>query len=446
MEDILDATFYQDDFLTRTLTTSVLYDKSQLDLTFADNNNTDGINKNFDIDKNEKHEIQDHDSPNLDFLKLGSPDLEQMLFNINENNDSNFPTDEDSLTATNFGIEDDLVKNENCFTDALQQLHDKQTSLPDLSILDSIPPVKPEKRPKLNLNKKLKPDNMSTSHQSNRCKSSRAVTKQHVNNLANNMSSRNIYNNNILNNVSSQANFQKNFPQRNMSTIPTNHHSNITQTIPLNPTQISDQIVLNNQLAILNGINQDLNVQQMQQQQQQQQQQEIAFLTQAMGYHSERDSMQSHLINGAGFPQHVNQVTNQLQQKMMEQQLLQHQMNGFPMNNPSQLGQISSKGAMGIDEQTLKMFMDNPHLAPINLEIQELIKRERKKLRNRIASSKCRKRKLEREGKLEDRVKDLKEKNIELNAVANALKQQICDLKQRVMDHVGEGCQIMLPS
>jgi len=107
---------------------------------------------------------------------------------------------------------------------------------------------------------------------------------------------------------------------------------------------------------------------------------------------------------------------------------------------------MDSINSLGLDDQTLKIFMDNPHLAPINLEIQELIKRERKKLRNRVASSKCRKRKLEREGKLEDKVKDLKDKNIELNAIANALKQQICDLKQRVMDHVGEGCQIVIPS
>ncbi|XP_032241787.2 transcription factor Jun [Nematostella vectensis] len=83
-------------------------------------------------------------------------------------------------------------------------------------------------------------------------------------------------------------------------------------------------------------------------------------------------------------------------------------------------------------------------LQPIDLEIQEVVKRERKKQRNRIASSKCRKRKLEREARLENRVKDLKERNIELNAVANALKQQVCDLKQRVMDHVSEGCQVML--
>ncbi|XP_027054108.1 transcription factor Jun-like [Pocillopora verrucosa] len=91
-----------------------------------------------------------------------------------------------------------------------------------------------------------------------------------------------------------------------------------------------------------------------------------------------------------------------------------------------------------------QIVSDHGSLQPIDLEVQEIVKRERKKQRNRIASSKCRKRKLEREARLETRVKELKERNIELNAVANALKQQVCDLKQRVMDHVNEGCQIML--
>ena len=95
-------------------------------------------------------------------------------------------------------------------------------------------------------------------------------------------------------------------------------------------------------------------------------------------------------------------------------------------------------------ENQAQMVSDHGNLQPIDLEVQEIVKRERKKQRNRIASSKCRKRKLEREARLENRVKELKERNIELNAVANALKQQVCDLKQRVMDHVNEGCQIML--
>ena len=88
------------------------------------------------------------------------------------------------------------------------------------------------------------------------------------------------------------------------------------------------------------------------------------------------------------------------------------------------------------------MFADNSGLQPIDLEVQETAKRERKKQRNRVASSKCRKKKLEKEAVLETTVKELKTRNIELSTLANALKQQICDLKQKVMDHVTEGCPI----
>lgn len=81
-------------------------------------------------------------------------------------------------------------------------------------------------------------------------------------------------------------------------------------------------------------------------------------------------------------------------------------------------------------------------LPPINLELQEIVKRERKKQKNRVAASKCRKKKLEREAQLEVRVQALKDKNIELNAVANALRQQVTELKQRVLEHVAFGCQL----
>ncbi|XP_065063199.1 LOW QUALITY PROTEIN: transcription factor Jun-like [Rhopilema esculentum] len=79
-------------------------------------------------------------------------------------------------------------------------------------------------------------------------------------------------------------------------------------------------------------------------------------------------------------------------------------------------------------------------LPPIDLEVQEIVKRERKKLKNRVAASKCRKKKLEREAQLEVRVQQLKEKNIELNALANALRQQSGELRQRILDHVNNGC------
>ncbi|XP_016352035.1 transcription factor jun-D-like [Sinocyclocheilus anshuiensis] len=44
----------------------------------------------------------------------------------------------------------------------------------------------------------------------------------------------------------------------------------------------------------------------------------------------------------------------------------------------------------------MQIFGDSPPLSPIDMDTQERIKAERKKLRNRIAASKCRKRKLER--------------------------------------------------
>lgn len=94
-------------------------------------------------------------------------------------------------------------------------------------------------------------------------------------------------------------------------------------------------------------------------------------------------------------------------------------------------------------EDTLKSQAGNMlPLPPIDLELQEIVKRERKKQKNRVAASKCRKKKLEREAQLEVRVQQLKDKNIELNAVANALRQQVSELKQRVLEHVAFGCQL----
>lgn len=87
---------------------------------------------------------------------------------------------------------------------------------------------------------------------------------------------------------------------------------------------------------------------------------------------------------------------------------------------------------------------ETPPLSPINMESQERIKAERKRMRNRIAASKCRKRKLERISRLEDKVKSLKSQNSELASTANLLREQVAQLKQKVMNHVNSGCQLML--
>merc|ERR1711981_1177645 len=60
-------------------------------------------------------------------------------------------------------------------------------------------------------------------------------------------------------------------------------------------------------------------------------------------------------------------------------------------------------------------------LSPINMEVQESAKLERKRARNREAAARCRKRKLERISNLDERVNEL---------------------KQEVMEHVANGCQI----
>ncbi|XP_033976147.1 junE proto-oncogene, AP-1 transcription factor subunit [Trematomus bernacchii] len=88
----------------------------------------------------------------------------------------------------------------------------------------------------------------------------------------------------------------------------------------------------------------------------------------------------------------------------------------------------------------------SPSLPPINLEKEERIKAERKKLCNRIAASKCRKRKLERITRLEDKVRVLKNQNSNLASTAAMLREQVAQLKQKVMSHVTNGCQIAVGS
>ncbi|XP_073400683.1 transcription factor Jun [Dendrobates tinctorius] len=101
--------------------------------------------------------------------------------------------------------------------------------------------------------------------------------------------------------------------------------------------------------------------------------------------------------------------------------------------------------ALKEEPQTVpEMPGETPPLSPIDMESQERIKAERKRMRNRIAASKCRKRKLERIARLEDKVKNLKSQNSELASTANMLREQVAQLKQKVMNHVNSGCQLML--
>ncbi|XP_054843594.1 transcription factor Jun-like [Eublepharis macularius] len=81
-------------------------------------------------------------------------------------------------------------------------------------------------------------------------------------------------------------------------------------------------------------------------------------------------------------------------------------------------------------------------LSPLDAESQERLKAERKRLRNRIAASKCRRRKLERIARLEEKVKALKGQNAELAATASLLRAQVSQLQGRVRSHLSSGCHI----
>merc|ERR1711953_1129890 len=83
-------------------------------------------------------------------------------------------------------------------------------------------------------------------------------------------------------------------------------------------------------------------------------------------------------------------------------------------------------------------------VSPIDMETQEKIKLERKRLRNRQAAAKCRKRKLERISLLDDRVAQLKIENTDLAAVVKKMKSSVAALKQEVLDHVNSGCEIRM--
>lgn len=91
----------------------------------------------------------------------------------------------------------------------------------------------------------------------------------------------------------------------------------------------------------------------------------------------------------------------------------------------------------------VQSFGESPPLSPIDTDSQERMKAERKRLRNRIAASKCRMRKLERISRLEDKVKTLKSHNTDLASTASLLREQVAQLKQKVLTHVNSGCQLL---
>lgn len=105
---------------------------------------------------------------------------------------------------------------------------------------------------------------------------------------------------------------------------------------------------------------------------------------------------------------------------------------------------IYSRKLVKEEPQTVPCFTTSPPLSPIDMGQQETAKLERKRARNRVAARKCRTRKLERISRLEIRVAEIKDHNTQLQENAAKLRDQVFKLKQKIMDHVNSGCQVML--
>merc|ERR1712020_746444 len=97
----------------------------------------------------------------------------------------------------------------------------------------------------------------------------------------------------------------------------------------------------------------------------------------------------------------------------------------------------------GEDDEESLLSPGASGVSPIDMETQEKIKLERKRLRNRQAAAKCRKRKLERISQLDDRVSQLKTENGDLAAVVKKMKASVATLKQEIMEHERSGCEIL---
>lgn len=88
----------------------------------------------------------------------------------------------------------------------------------------------------------------------------------------------------------------------------------------------------------------------------------------------------------------------------------------------------------------------NSSMERISLEQNEVLKKEKKRERNRQAAQKCRTRKLTRIAELQKRVNDLQEKNKDLSDTASRLRTDINKLERQLQEHQAQGCTLMTTS
>ncbi|KRY68111.1 Transcription factor AP-1 [Trichinella pseudospiralis] len=83
-------------------------------------------------------------------------------------------------------------------------------------------------------------------------------------------------------------------------------------------------------------------------------------------------------------------------------------------------------------------------LSPMDLQEQERIKLERKRARNRVAATKCRRRKLEKITELESRVSTLTAQNEAYMDSIRAISQELQHLQHVLQKHIEAGCKLQI--
>jgi len=92
---------------------------------------------------------------------------------------------------------------------------------------------------------------------------------------------------------------------------------------------------------------------------------------------------------------------------------------------------------------SLRTTNANSSIERISLEQNEVLKKEKKRERNRQAAQKCRTRKLTRIAELQKRINDLQGKNNDLSNTANHLRTDITKLERQLQEHRAQGCTLM---
>jgi uncharacterized phage infection (PIP) family protein YhgE len=75
-------------------------------------------------------------------------------------------------------------------------------------------------------------------------------------------------------------------------------------------------------------------------------------------------------------------------------------------------------------------------------ENRDIVRKEKKRERNRQAAQKCRTRKLTRIAELQKRVNELQGKNKDLSSIAECLQSDITRLEKQLHDHHTQGCTL----